>query len=154
MKKAFVFLAVVLLIVAPNTLYARGAKAPDSKPAVSVDPNLPERLDVYYFYDELCELCEPKIQAEFYDILREHLPLEEREVYPNAIHVENIFKTNGRYLYERVTDEQGLDRGTLELPFLLVGGRVYQGNQSIADNIREAFLTAAEDLFVNKRRGQ
>jgi hypothetical protein len=151
MKKVFVFLAAVLLAAAPNTLYARGSKASDAKSAVSADPNLPERFDMYYFYDELCELCEPKIQTEFYDLLRENLPFEEREGYPYALHVENVFKTDGRYTSDRVTDEQGFDRSTLELPFLLVGGRVYQGNQSIANNIREAFLTAAEDLTVNKR---
>jgi thiol-disulfide isomerase/thioredoxin len=151
MKRVFVFFAAVLLIWAPNTLYARGTRASESKSAVSVDPNLPGRVDMYYFYDELCELCESQVQAEFYDILKEKLPYEEREVYPNAIHVENIFKSDGRYLYEQVTDEMGLDRSTLEPPFLLVGGRVYQGHQSISNNIEEAFLTAAEDLFVNKR---
>jgi hypothetical protein len=127
-----------------------GLPSVDSK-TVSVETDLPDKIELYYFYDEICELCESQVQEEFYNILREQLPSDERNVYPNTLHVVNIFKTTGRSVYEQITDEQGLDRDTLELPFLLVGGRVYQGHQSIANNIREAYLTAAEDRFVNKR---
>jgi hypothetical protein len=50
-----------------------------------------------------------------------------------------------------VTDNLGLDRDLLETPFLVNGGRVFQGCDSIGNNIREAYLTAAEDLYVYNR---
>ncbi|MDR3166664.1 MAG: hypothetical protein LBT93_01865, partial [Treponema sp.] len=50
-----------------------------------------------------------------------------------------------------IIDSLGLDGNTLELPLLIAGGRIFSGNERIAQNLREALLTAGEDLFVHKR---
>jgi hypothetical protein len=87
----------------------------------------------------------------FISILEEKLPLEERERYPNSFHLTNVYESVGRTQYVKVTDELGIDRDMLTLPVLILGGRVYQGYDNISSNIREAYLTAAEDLYVYNR---
>jgi hypothetical protein len=150
-----------LLAVLPAGIFARpaaeaelsGAAVPDAPaPNAAVpeaaDPREPVRA--YFFYEELCSLCQTD-QERFTSILREKLPLAERDQYPNAFYMINAYSTTGRQEYVRVTDDLGLDRSALQFPFLALGGRVFQGYDSIANNIREAYLTAAEDLYVYGR---
>jgi thiol-disulfide isomerase/thioredoxin len=65
------------------------------------------------------------------------------------IYLINTIEIEGRETYNRVTDAMGLDRTLLSPPLLIIGGRVFQGHETIAKNIQEAFLTTAEDIFVN-----
>ena len=109
-----------------------------------------KKINAYFFYEELCSLCHDD-EEKFSSVLKEKLPLAERDQYPNSFQSINIFNISGRQEYIRVTDELGLDRGMLQTPFLVLGGRVFQGYDSISNNIREAYLTAAEDLYVYNR---
>jgi len=131
----------------PFCLFARGSRDTPSinSAAIVNEPPLPERINAYFFYEELCSSCHTDIDR-FFSILQEHLPLAEREQYAG-----NIFESTGRSLYVQVTDDLGYDRSLLETPLLIIGGRVFQGYDSISANIREAYLTAGEDLFVYKR---
>ena len=108
-------------------------------------------VDMYYFYEELCGSCTADTIEAFYSILREKMPYEEREQYPHRLHTINVYEQQGRPVWEQVTDDMRLDRESLQMPLLIVGGRVFQGHENIANNIREAFLTAGEDMFVYKR---
>ena len=119
-------------------------------PAGALENALAEELIGYFFYEELCGNCQDD-EVKFNSILQEKLPAAERNQYPNFFRSVNIYETAGRVIYEQVCAELGLDRGLLETPFLVLGGRVFQGYDSINANIREAYLTAAEDLFVNKK---
>jgi thiol-disulfide isomerase/thioredoxin len=143
---------VLVLLLLPVCLFALGSK--DRAEAVSggtaIEPELPQRIDAYFFYEELCGLCDADVDR-FTSILQEKLPLAERDQYPHSFNIYNIHDTAGRARYVGVTDDLGLDRDILQTPLLIVGGRVYQGYDSIDTNIREAYLTAAEDLFVYKR---
>jgi hypothetical protein len=98
----------------------------------------------------LCGSCEDS-KDRFISILGEKLPFAEREQYPNSFHLTNVYENVGRTQYVRVTDDLGIDREMLTFPLLILGGRVFQGFDSIGSNIREAYLTAAEDLYVYKR---
>jgi thiol-disulfide isomerase/thioredoxin len=126
-------------------------------PAAESDPysaslegkGLPEKVELFFFYEQSCEICDELEQ--FYETLFEELPSEDRALYPHLIYTINTVSAEGRKTYERVTDAMGLDRLLLQAPLLIAGGRVFQGHETIADNIREAFLTAAEDIFVNQR---
>jgi len=108
------------------------------------------KINAYFFYEEICGLCHED-EEEFSSILNEKLPFDERNKYPNNFQLINIFNTQGSVEYKRVTDELGLDRGLLQTPFMVLGGRVFQGYDSISNNIREAYLTAAEALYVYNR---
>jgi hypothetical protein len=131
---------VAVLLSAIALLFATACSKPPVKAA------LPARIDIYYFYDELCASCDGT--EEFRTIAEEALA-GVREQYPYAIHTNNVFRKSGRELYERITGEMGLDRDMLELPLLIADGRVFQGNEGIARNLREAFLSAGERLFGN-----
>jgi thiol-disulfide isomerase/thioredoxin len=109
---------------------------------------LPDRVELYYFYEELCLSCDGA--AEF-DKIAETGLAGIRDRYPYVIHRINVFLQGNRELYQRICDSLGLDRNNLELPVLIAGGRVFSGNERIRENFREAFLTSGEDLFVNKR---
>jgi thiol-disulfide isomerase/thioredoxin len=107
-------------------------------------------IEGHFFYEELCSSCTADMDR-FASILQEKLPMDERDQYPNSFRGFNIHETIGRARYVELTDELGLDRSLLETPFFIIGGRVFQGYDSISANIKEAYLTAAEDLYVNKR---
>jgi thiol-disulfide isomerase/thioredoxin len=110
---------------------------------------LPDKVELYYFYEELCELCNES--GKYFTMLDEKLPNEDRNRYPHDFFAYNVYHTSGHTEYERITDSMGIDRDTLNLPVLIAGGRVFQGFDTIAGNIREAYLTAGEDIFVNRR---
>ena len=110
-----------------------------------------EYVDMYYFYEELCSSCTADAIEAFYSMLRENVPYEEREQYPHRLHTINVYEQQGRPVWEQVTNDMGLDLQSLQMPVLIVGGRVFQGHENIANNIREAFLTAGEDMFVYKQ---
>ena len=105
-------------------------------------------LKAYFFYEELCGNCYYD-EENFISILKEQLPKTEDRKYPVYFETANIFETKGRAVYEEITDNLGIDRSMLETPLLILGGRVFQGYDSINANILEAYLTAAEDLYVN-----
>ena len=111
---------------------------------------VPDRIYGYFFYDELCELCNED-ETRFISILNERIPAAEREKYPHSMMTLNVYKRDDRSVFMQITNEMGLDRDNLTFPFLILGGRVFQGFNSINTNIREAFLTAAEDIFVHQR---
>jgi hypothetical protein len=120
------------------------------RPVPAAGPSdLPDKVRLYYFYENLCHLCDE--QGKYYTMLNEQLPLEERDRYPHDFPVYNVYDTFGRGEYARVTDSMGINRDMLTLPVLIAGGRVFQGFENITGNIREAYLTAAEDIYVNKR---
>ncbi|MDR1326166.1 MAG: glycoside hydrolase family 95 protein [Treponema sp.] len=128
-----------------------GGTTPADDLTMSGVTNAAEYVDMYYFYEELCGSCTADAVEAFYSILREKVPYEEREQYPHRLHTNNVYEQQGRPIWEQVTDAMGLDRESLQMPLLIVGGRAFQGHENIANNIREAFLTACEDMFVYKR---
>lgn len=135
------FITVIILLF-PAALFGRGA---DEKESV-----VQERINAYFFFEELCGSCNDDVEK-FTSILSDKLPLSERQQYPNNFNIHNIYESYGQQEYVKVTDGLGIDRSSLSLPLFIVGGRVFQGYDSITANIREAYLTAAEDLYVYKR---
>jgi thiol-disulfide isomerase/thioredoxin len=134
-------LAGVLMPLSAFSVFA--SPVSDTRPS-----ELPDKVKLYYFYEGLCESCDEP--GKYFAMLNEKLPSEERNRYPHDFPVYNVYRTAGRSKYEQVTDSLDINRDTLTLPVLIAGGRVFQGFETIADNIREAYLTAAEDSFVNR----
>jgi len=136
-------MALVLLLL-PVGVFA-GASSEKTAPSEKPAP-----IEGCFFYEELCASCNTDVDR-FASILQENLPMSEQDQYPNSFKAYNIHDTAGRARYVELTDELGLDRSLLETPFFVIGGRVFQGYDSISANIREAYLTTAEDLYVYKR---
>jgi thiol-disulfide isomerase/thioredoxin len=146
------FLFMGILAYLPQSLYAGATADAGAKRETAVaaeKPALPEKVEIYFFYEEVCELC--SVLTEYYAILDEQIPGDVRERYPHVFLTYNVFQTVGKAEYERITDEMGFDRDSLSLPFMIAGGRVFQGLDTIKSNILEAYLTAGEELFVYRR---
>ncbi|MDR0525985.1 MAG: hypothetical protein LBG90_08980 [Spirochaetaceae bacterium] len=136
-------ITVILGILATGTLWARGSK----EASQTASP----KIEAWFFYEELCGSCQDD-EDKFLEILREQIPLAEREAYSHLFHIFNIYQTEGRSKYQQLTSDLGLDRAGLSPPILIIGGRAFQGYDSIRSNIREAYLTCGEDLFSNQSR--
>ena len=151
MHETVIFFIILISIFIPSDLFGLGVKdekqAAFFETAASVSEREPapqEKVEGYFFYEELCELCHDDVNR-FISIVQDELPLEEQDQYPNSIFTVNIYETAGRALYVQITEDMGIDRDMLTIPFMVLGGRVFQGYDNIKSNIREAYLTAAED---------
>lgn len=114
--------------------------------ACAVADTLPETVEMYYFYENLCASCNA---TEIFDAAAEEAMAGVRDQYPYVIHRYNIYKSADKAIYQQVCRDMGLDADALSLPVFIAGGRVFQGDETIAKNLREAYLVAGEDLFVN-----
>lgn len=143
MKRAVAFLifCVVLALAGSGC-----ASVPGASPAVA-EPLLPERVEIYFFHDTSCGSCDGT--TEFYDIFQEEIGAE-MDRYPYRVETGNVFQGDGRLLLQTVCEEWGLDPEVLYTPLMIVHGKTYQGLEAIRANIREAFLTAREDIFENR----
>ncbi len=108
---------------------------------------LPEEIQMYFFHETACGSCDGA--SEFTEIADQVLA-DVRHLYPYVIHRVNVFQTDGRRVFEKLTDQVGLSRENLQFPLLIVNSRIYQGLEAIRENLREAYLTAGEDIFVNQ----
>ncbi len=114
------------------------------QPSPISQTELPEQIEMYYFHEGICDSCDPT--KEFDQIAKEQLE-SVRDIYPYSIERICIYQNGGRTKYEEICRELGLDKDSLELPLLVVGGKLYQGHESIEKNIKEAYLTTGEDIF-------
>jgi len=108
---------------------------------------LPDEIEIYFFHDTACGSCDGA--EEFYDILYEELG-ESRSSFPYKVLSYNVFQTDGYTKYEQVLQEYGLSQDQREFPVMIVYSKVFSGMESIKKNIKEAFLTAGEDIFEKK----
>lgn len=137
-KRVFIISFVLLFFVLLFAVYARAQS--HKNPQVI----LPEKVEMYYFHEGICDSCDPT--KEFDKMVEEQLESVE-DIYPYSIERICIYKNGGLEKYKKICTELGLDRDSLELPLLVVGGKVYQGQESIEGNIKEAYLTTGEDIF-------
>lgn len=110
---------------------------------------LPDAVALYYIYDNLCGSCEDATEAFDAIAARDLAPLADETPY--VLHRINVFSKAGRAQYGALVDALGLDAEQITLPALIAGGRVFEGEEAIERNLREAFLVAAEDLYTYGR---
>lgn len=112
---------------------------------------LPEQVEINYFYNQPCASCEePDV---FWEMVREELE-GVADKYPYQANVYNVFRTADANARDAVFSALGFDEKmirTLSYPVMTINGTVYYGNEDIKASLREAYLTAGEDIFVNKR---
>jgi hypothetical protein len=118
--------------------------------AAPAQADLPDKIEMNFFYDEPCASCNGT--AEFYSIVREELS-DVKELYPYSVREHNVFTSDGKGARDRMFESLGIEKellGYISYPVLVVNGNVYQGLDSIRESLRDAYLTAGEDIFVNK----
>ena len=104
-----------------------------------------KKLVLSYFYEELCASCDG---TEAFRAAAEEELAGARDTYPYEIRTVNVFGKEGRALWQREAAGYGVDPAKAAFPVLIAGGKMFQGETNIRENLREAFLTAGEDLFV------
>jgi thiol-disulfide isomerase/thioredoxin len=129
----------------PFIIYASTEADPYSDSRLGKE--LPDKVELFFFYEQDCEICNEL--DNIYKIVSQKLPQEIRNIYPCKIYAINIISIEGRKTFEQLTNAMGLDRMLLSAPLLIAGGKIFQGYETISNNIEEAFLTAGEDIFVN-----
>lgn len=137
-KMTSIFLISCLLLLT-------GCKAQEEKAP------LPEKVEINYFYNEACASCEE--HDVFWKMVREELG-DAAEKYPYQANVYNVFKTEGASVRDAVFANLGFDQKAMQAlsyPVMTINGTVYYGDEEIKASLREAYLTAGEDIFVNKR---
>jgi thiol-disulfide isomerase/thioredoxin len=129
----------------PFIIYTSAETDPYSDSQLGND--LPDKVELFFFYEQDCEICNEL--DNIHKIVSQKLPQEIRNIYPCKIYAINFISIEGRKMFEQLTDAMGLDRMLLSAPLLIAGGKIFQGYETISNNIEEAFLTAGEDIFVN-----
>lgn len=107
---------------------------------------LPERIDIWFFYEEACGSCDGT------EVFIELLSVELGEVkgeYPYALHFANVFTTAGREAFERTLVSFGHSTVNLSFPVLMINSKLFSGLEAIEKNLKEAFWVAGEDIFTN-----
>lgn len=134
-------LAVVLLLLA----LAGCSQAQEEEP-------LPESIEINFFYNEPCGACHDQIN-DFYDMFNTQLE-DVKDKYPYDLQAYNVFQASASDKMYTVLEGLGYPEeliSSLTYPILTINGKAYLGTDSIQESLREAFLTAGEDLFENGR---
>ncbi len=114
------------------------------------EPPQPENVEIQFFYNEPCASCDGTKQL--YEILSEELE-GISDLYPYNVSVYNVFHKADAQVRDAELERLGLQGAidSLTYPIMVLNGKVYFGIDSIQESIREAYLTAGEDLFVYGR---
>lgn len=134
-------LAVVLLLLA----LAGCSQAQEEEP-------LPESIEINFFYNEPCGACHDQING-FYDMFNTQLE-DVKDKYLYDLQAYNVFQASASDKMYTVLEGLGYPEeliSSLTYPILTINGKAYLGTDSIQESLREAFLTAGEDLFENGR---
>jgi len=114
-------------------------------------PSQPDKVDIHFFYNEPCATCDAT--KELYEIVSEELG-DVSQTYPYLVSSYNVFQEIDAQIMNGELKKLGYDEElirSLTYPVMTVNGKVYLGTDSIRSSIREAYLTAGEDLFVYGR---
>ena len=113
---------------------------------------LPESIEINFFYNEPCGACHDQIN-DFYDMFNTQLE-DVKDKYPYDLQAYNVFQASASDKMYTVLEGLGYPEeliSSLTYPILTINGKAYLGTDSIQESLREAFLTAGEDLFENGR---
>jgi len=107
---------------------------------------LSKTIEMFYFFDEICTSC---IDDElFFQLFREEAS-DVADMYPYRLIPVNVARASGRQVFADRMAEFGHPIENITFPVMMVNSHLYQGYESIRQNIREAFLVAGEDIFID-----
>ena len=115
------------------------------------EPEQPENVEIHFFYNQPCASCDGT--KEHFELVSEELD-DVSELYPYMVSVYNVFRKEDAQIRDSELKKLGFQEelaGSLTYPIMTVNGNIYFGTDSIRSSIREAYLTAGEDLFVYGR---
>ncbi len=138
MKK---WIALILLTCLCLTGCARGISTAKASEA------LPDKIEIRYFYNQACATCNDLDQ--FMELFDEKLG-EDKGRYPYELKSYNVFHEEDKKVFDTEMERLGISDNLMDVfssPILTVNGKAYYGTEEIGRNLREAYLTAGEDLF-------
>ena len=145
MNRLLSLLMTLLLLTTALSGCTQAQQTQDDEPA-------PESVEINFFYNEPCGACHDQIN-DFYDFFGEELA-DVKDLYPYELNAYNVFQDSDEEKMNETLEALGYTEEiihTLTFPIMTCNGKVYLGIDSIEDSLREAYLTAGEDLFVYDR---
>ena len=94
-------------------------------------------VTVEFFYENVCAACEG--DADFYSILDETIPKEERRNLNIEVRTYNVFLDSCKVYYDTVKEQTAIPDGT-DLPVLVVGNYWVNGYDGMEEFLREQLL--------------
>lgn len=96
----------------------------------------PQRMNVFYIYDNVCAACED--EDTYVSFLKNSLPEEERQ-YPYSVRKINIFKRSEAQLLDSLLAPLGGTASDTTTPAVLVGKTLLCGEEAIRNGFASAF---------------
>lgn len=97
-----------------------------------------EAFTIYFFHDTACGSCDGT--KEFLDIVSKQIS-SYREARPYRINVRNVFKEEERNRARDILEAQGVAMEDVSFPMMMINGKVYEGLEKIAANIRKEYFS-------------
>ncbi len=110
-----------------------------------------EKIEIHFYYNEACASCSGT--EEFDQLVKDEIDTLP-EGYAYEVSSFNTFHTGDADLFSEEMATFGYDQDFIDSwmePVMTVNGKAYLGMESIRSSIKEAYLTAGEDLFVYGR---
>jgi hypothetical protein len=99
------------------------------------------RLQVYYAYDNPCELCRDEAEfIEFFNQVTADVPGRPEIFYSGF----NVFRTGTAQQFNYYASQSGIDVSRLPLPVLIIGDEYLAGEEAIREGLRELFIRQTE----------
>ncbi len=139
MKKWITLLLITCLCLTgctPNVTSARASEA------------MPDKIEIRYYYNQPCATCDDV--GEFVDLFNEKLG-DDKDRYPYELLTYNTFHEGDKDSFDKEMERLGVGSDILDSltgPVLTMNGKAYFGTEEIGRSLREAYLTAGEDLFL------
>ncbi len=115
------------------------------------EKELPEAIELLFFYNEPCASCDGTEEID--RIISEELA-EVSDQYPYKVIAYNVFRQAEAQIRDTELKRLGFQEAAAESftdLMMIVNGKAYLGSDAIRASVREAYLTAGEDFFVNQR---
>jgi hypothetical protein len=99
------------------------------------------RLQMYYAYENPCELCDDEARfVEFFNRVTADVP-ERPEIFYSGF---NLFRTGAARQFRYYASQLGIETSGLPLPLLIIGDEYLAGEDAIREGVRELFIRQTE----------
>jgi hypothetical protein len=110
-------------------------------PAAAEEEDRHVRLQVYYAYENPCELCNDEAEfVEFFNRVTADVPGRPEIFYTGF----NLFRTGAAQQFSYYASQLGIDTSRLSLPVLIIGDGYLAGEEAVREGLRELFIRQTE----------
>ena len=113
-------------------------------PVGDAHPGVPSLvpIEIFFFYEEYCASCE--IEFSIHEVFHE-VAADIAQLYPYNLSSLNVARISNRNLFEELIEQHQPLQEDADFPFLMIGSKLFSGEENIRDNLREAFIAEGEE---------